>query len=292
MRELVILSGKGGTGKTSVAASFGILAAGTVILADCDVDASNLHLLMRPEAIKSEAFFSGELAKINSESCINCNKCEEVCHFDAVYHDAETYYINTLNCEGCGYCAVVCPTLAIEMNPARSGDLFISEIKTGDIMAHARLFPGADNSGKLVARVKSEAKKLAEKYQRELIIVDGAPGIGCPVVSSLSGANYVILVTEPTASGLHDLIRLVEVLKKFRLKAGCIINKADLHPNKALEIENFCTANEIDILGKLPYDKAFTEAMVQGKTIVETNKQIRILFEEIWNTINEKTILL
>lgn len=159
-------------------------------------------------------------------------------------------------------------------------------------MAHARLFPGADNSGKLVARVKSEAKKLAKKYQRELIIVDGAPGIGCPVVSSLSGADYVVLVTEPSASGLHDLIRLVAVLKKFRLKAGCIINKADIYPEKAQEINIFCKENDLDILGELPYDKAFTEAMVQGKTIVETNKQIRILFEEIWNTINEKTILL
>ncbi len=292
MFELVILSGKGGTGKTSVAASFGILAAGTAIMADCDVDASNLHLLMQPEVMKKEAFFSGELALINPENCIGCGKCEEVCHFDAISHQKDIYHINPLNCEGCGYCALVCPTQAIEMNPARSGDLFISEIKTGDIMAHARLFPGADNSGKLVARVKSEAKKLAKQYQRELIIVDGAPGIGCPVVSSLSGANYVVLVTEPSASGLHDLVRLVKVLKKFRLKAGCIINKADIYPEKAQEINNFCKENDLDILGELPYDKAFTEAMVHGKTIVETHKQIRILFEEIWNTIHKKTIVL
>jgi MinD superfamily P-loop ATPase len=290
MRELVILSGKGGTGKTSIAASFGLLAAGTAVLADCDVDASNLHLLMKPKVMSAEAFFSGELAHINPESCIGCGKCEEVCHFNAVSHQEETYLINSLSCEGCGYCAVICPTQAIEMNPARSGDLFVSEIKSGDMMAHARLFPGADNSGKLVARVKMEAKKLAKKYQRELIIIDGAPGIGCPVVSSLSGADYVILVTEPSASGLHDLMRLVEVLKKFRLKAGCIINKADLHPDKAIEIEDFCKAYEIDILGKLPYDKAFTEAMIQGKTIIETNKSIRILLEEIWNNINLKSI--
>lgn len=290
MRELVILSGKGGTGKTSVAASFGFLAAGTAVLADCDVDASNLHLLMQPETLTAETFYSGELAQINPDSCISCGKCEEVCHFNAISHIDQTYQINPLNCEGCGYCALVCPTKAIEMNAAQSGDLFISKIKTGDLMAHARLFPGADNSGKLVARVKSEARKLAEKHQRELIIVDGAPGLGCPVVSSLSGANYVILVTEPSASGLHDLMRLVEVLKKFRLKAGCIINKADLYPDKAREINNFCIDNNLDILGKLPYDKAFTVAMVEGKTIVETNIQIRLLLEEIWTNIYKNTI--
>lgn len=288
MHELVILSGKGGTGKTSVAASFGLLAAGTAILADCDVDASNMHLLMQPKLIKEEVFYSGELAQIDHEACISCGKCEEVCHFDAISHQEEIYHINSINCEGCGYCELVCPTQAISMIPALSGDLYVSEIKSGDIMAHARLIPGADNSGKLVARVKSEAKKLAKTYQRELIIVDGAPGIGCPVVSSLSGADYVILVTEPSASGLHDLKRLVSMLQLFRLKAGCIINKADLHPQQAEEISRFCLDNKIDLLGELPYDKAFTEAMVLGKAIVETNEKIRAILEDIWNTIHTK----
>ncbi|MBU2466815.1 MAG: ATP-binding protein, partial [Bacteroidetes bacterium] len=282
MHEVVVLSGKGGTGKTSVTASFSVLAAGNTIIADCDVDAANMHLLMDPKTQQQEAFYSGELAELDLASCISCGKCKESCHIDAISVIKDTYRINAFRCEGCGYCALICPTEAISMKARRSGDFFLSIARTGDPMAHARLDPGADNSGKLVAKVKTEAKKLAERYQRDFILVDGAPGIGCPVVSSLAGANYVALVTEPSASGLHDLKRLVEVLQKFRLKAGCIINKADLQPEQAEQIKAYCNEKNIDLLGSLPYDPAFTEAMIQGKTVVETSAALKQKISRIW----------
>jgi len=288
MREIIVLSGKGGTGKTSVTAALGVLAAGRAVIADCDVDAANMHLLMQPEVHKEEAFFSGELAEIDPEACINCGKCEEVCHFDAIHQGAEQYEIQPLRCEGCGYCEVVCPTNAISLHARRSGDFFVSTARTGDPMAHARLDAGADNSGKLVAKVKEEARKLANGYQRNLILVDGAPGIGCPVVSSLAGASYVVLVTEPSASGLHDLKRLVEVLKKFKLQAGCIINKADINPDQASAIRDFCKQQDIAMLGEIPYDADFTAAMIQGKTIVETSEKLNQLMEAIIISIQHK----
>jgi len=288
MREIIVLSGKGGTGKTSVTAALGVLAAGKAVIADCDVDAANMHLLMQPEVLKKEAFFSGELAEIDPGACINCGKCEEVCHFDAIHQGVEQYEIQPLRCEGCGYCEVVCPTNAISMHARRSGDIFVSTARTGDPMTHARLDAGADNSGKLVAKVKEEAKKLANLYRRKLILVDGAPGIGCPVVSSLAGANYVVLVAEPSASGLHDLKRLVEVLQKFRLEAGCIINKADLNPDQAEAIRIFSMENGIDLLGEIPYDPAFTAAMIQGKTIVESDNQLKQIMSNIYLSIQHK----
>ena len=213
MKEIVVISGKGGTGKTSLTASFAMMGATDVVLADCDVDAADMHLLMQPDLDSSEDFYSGEVAYIEQANCISCGICMDVCRFDAVSVINDEYTITPLDCEGCGYCARVCPTETIINKDLLVGELFVSNIKTGSKMVHAHLGIGADNSGKLVAKVKNEAKALALKYQKDYVLVDGSPGVGCPVISSLSGANFAVLVTEPSISGIHDLKRVYELVQ-------------------------------------------------------------------------------
>jgi len=269
MKEIVVISGKGGTGKTSITASFAFLGGKDIIVADCDVDAADMHLLMQPDFGKSEDFYSGELASINQDECNQCGICADVCRFDAISIKDGQHIVDSLNCEGCGYCARVCPTHAITNKRLNAGEWYISNIKGGSTMVHARLGIGADNSGKLVAKVKNEARKIAKENNKDLIIIDGSPGIGCPVISSLSGADFVILVTEPTVSGLHDLKRIYELVKKFKIRAGCIINKSDLNNEASEEIEKFLKEEEILHIANLPYDDTFSESMTYGKTIVE-----------------------
>lgn len=269
MKEIVVISGKGGTGKTSITASLAVLAGENAVIADCDVDAADMHMLMKPVIEKSENFFSGVIAKIDEDKCINCGICADVCRFKAVPVVNGNYIINTLNCEGCGYCEKVCPVDAINMHEQDVGDWYISKTRIENTLVHAKLGIAAENSGKLVAKVKNESKKIAERENIKYIIVDGSPGIGCPVVSSLSGANYVVLVTEPSLSGLHDLKRVYELVKKFNLKAGCIINKYDINTDVTEEIMEFLTEESIEHIANLPYNENFTEAMTFGKTIVE-----------------------
>ncbi len=286
MKEIVVISGKGGTGKTSLTASFAYLGGKDVIVADCDVDAADMHLLLEPDFKDSEDFYSGELAYINQDECIRCGKCADVCRFDAIPIIDSQYIVDPLSCEGCGYCARVCPTKAIVNKSLNVGKWYISNIKTGSIMVHARLGIGADNSGKLVAKVKSEAKDIAEDEQKDFVIVDGSPGVGCPVVSSLSGASFVVLVTEPSVSGLHDLKRVFELVNKFKIKAGCIINKSDINKNVTTEIEDFLKKENIVHIANLPYDEDFTKAMTNGQTIVEySNGHLRELIVNSWNLI-------
>ena len=289
MKEIVVISGKGGTGKTSLTASFGMLGSTDVVLADCDVDAADMHLLMQPDFEWAEDFYSGEVATIDQTNCTNCGLCQDVCRFDAISVHNEQYIISPLDCEGCGYCARVCPTETIINNKLLSGQLYISNIKTGSQMVHARLGIGSDNSGKLVAKVKEEAKAIALKQQKDYILVDGSPGVGCPVVSSLSGANFVVLVTEPSVSGIHDLKRVYELVKKFNIKAGCIINKADVNVDKQADIKRFLADEGIEHLVDLPYDEDFTKAMTLGKTIVEydTNEHLTNLIEQAWEKIKQ-----
>lgn len=286
MKEIVIISGKGGTGKTSLTASFSVLAKEKSIVADCDVDAADMHLLMQPDFEKSEEFFSGELAIIDQEKCIQCDICKTTCRFNAIKFENSTYFIDELNCEGCGYCSRVCPTQAIRNVEQKVGNMYISNIKTGSKMVHANLSIGVDNSGKLVAQVKNTAKNIAENNGYEFIIVDGSPGIGCPVVSSLSGATYVVLVTEPTVSGIHDLERVYKLVHKFNTKAGCIINKFDLNAEITIQIKTFLSEEKIDHLADIPYSKSFTDAIVNGKTIVEYDKgEIKAVIENTWESI-------
>ena len=272
MKEIAVISGKGGTGKTSITASLAYLGGKDIVLADCDVDAADMHLLMQPNFGRAKDFYSGLIAEIRQDECIQCGKCADVCRFDAIPIIDGKYIVDSLSCEGCGYCPRVCPTDAIDMPNMKVGKWYISTIKTGTVMVHAKLGIGADNSGKLVAHVKNEAKRIAERENKEYVLVDGSPGVGCPVVSSLSGAKFVVLVTEPTVSGLHDLKRVYELVNKFSIPAGCIINKADLNPQVSAEIELFLKKENIVHIASLPYDENFTAAMTQGKTIVEFDK--------------------
>ena len=288
MKEIVITSGKGGTGKTSITTSFAYLGGKDIIVADCDVDAADMHLLMQPDLAGSKDFYSGLLAEINQAKCIKCGKCSQVCRWDAIPVIDNRYVVQPLDCEGCGYCALVCPRDAISMNEQNVGKWFLSNVKTGTKMVHAKLEIGAENSGKLVAKVKNEAKILAEKDGKVIVIVDGSPGIGCPVVSSLSGASYVVLVTEPSVSGIHDLKRVYELVKKFGIKAGCIINKADINSDKTKEIHKFLKEEKLELINEIPYDENFTKAMTMGKTIVEfDNGNIKQILEDSWKIIRE-----
>jgi len=289
VKEIVVISGKGGTGKTSITASFAYLGGKELIVADCDVDAADMHLLMAPDFGKSEDFYSGELASIDQDVCIKCGKCQDVCRFDAIPIIETQYVVDLLGCEGCGYCARICPVDAITNSQPNVGKCYTSGIRTGSTMVHARLSIGADNSGKLVAKVKNEAKNLAEKENKTAVLVDGSPGVGCPVVSSLSGASFVVLVTEPTVSGLHDLRRVYELVKKFGIKAGCIINKADLNKEVSDDIKIFLKEEDIVLLSEISYNVKFTEAMTNGKTIVEYDKEIGNIISESWKKIIRAT---
>jgi len=288
MKEIVVISGKGGTGKTSITASLAYLGGNNIVLADCDVDAADMHLLMQPNFGQAKDFYSGLIAEIRQDDCIQCGKCADVCRFDAIPVIDGKYIVDPLSCEGCGYCPRVCPTDAIDMLDMKVGKWYISKIKTGTVMVHAKLGIGADNSGKLVAHVKNEAKRIAEENNKDFVLVDGSPGVGCPVVSSLSGAKFVVLVTEPTVSGLHDLKRVYELVHKFSIPAGCIINKADLNPQVSAEIESFLKQENIVHIASLPYDENFTAAMTQGKTIVEyDDNTLKKILTQSWEKIKQ-----
>jgi len=280
MRQLTVISGKGGTGKTTLTGAFAALAEGAVI-ADCDVDAPDLHLILHPE-IKEEKKFSGmKLASINHEKCINCRKCYENCKFDAITDDLR---VNELKCEGCGVCVYVCPVNAVEFKERDSGILYISETRFGP-MVHARLNIGEETSGKLVSLVRSTAREIAEKRKKDLIIIDGSPGIGCPVIASLTDSDLALIVTESTLSGLHDLKRVYDVSKHFGIKTMVCINKYDINRENSEKIEKFCMENGIEIAGEIPYDPDFTKAMIEEKTIIEYNDNP--LVREIWEKIKE-----
>ena len=287
MKEIVIISGKGGTGKTSITASFAYLGGKDIVVADCDVDAADMHLLMKPDFSKSEDFYSGEKAFINQEKCIKCGKCKEICRFNAVTVIDEEYFIEQMECEGCGYCAKICPEHAILMKEQNVGKCYISDTRMKNKMVHAKLDIGAENSGKLVAKVKNEAKHIAKETNKNLVIVDGSPGIGCPVISSLSGADLVVLVTEPTVSGFHDLKRVYGLVEKFKIQAVCIINKADLNETFSNKILVFLNKKNIILITTLPYDDSFTMAMTIGKTIVEYNNNMKKLLDKSWNLITK-----
>lgn len=265
MEEIVIISGKGGTGKTSITAAFASLAKNKV-MADCDVDAADLHLILSPDIQHEEDFYSGKTAFIRKNDCTDCGKCVEVCQFDAISPD---FVVDPVACEGCGVCVWFCPVDAIDFNDNLSGRWFISNTRFGP-MVHAKLGIAEENSGKLVTLVRRQAKLLAEEQNADYIIVDGAPGIGCPVISSITGANAVLVVTEPTLSGRHDLERVVSLAADyFQIPTFVCVNKFDLNEELTDQIENFCRDRNIGFVGKIPYDTVVTDAMVQAKTIIE-----------------------
>jgi len=263
MRKMTVLSGKGGTGKTTITASLAALS-NNAIFADCDVDASNLHLLLKPEVKETIEFKGLYLAVIDPERCFLCGLCEERCRFNAI-HD---YTVDSIHCEGCKVCVQVCPVQAIDFVERICGHAYISETEYGP-MSHARLIPGMENSGKLVTLVRQNAKKLAEEGGHELVLVDGPPGIGCPVIASLADIDHGLVVVEPTLSGIHDLIRALELLDHFKVEALVCVNKHDLNDENTATIEEFCSGEGIEVVGLVPFDPEVTKAMVAGRPVVE-----------------------
>ncbi len=290
MKELVLISGKGGTGKTSFVASFAALAKNKV-LADCDVDAADLHLILSPTVRKEEVFHGMRKLVVNQDECTRCGKCLPLCRFDAIREtrseqgDIESVRIDPISCEGCGVCAYFCPVEAIEYTPSESGRWFISDTRHGP-MVHARLGVAEENSGKLVTLVRTQAKRLAEEKGLDLVIVDGSPGIGCPVIASITGANLVLIVTEPTMSGRHDLERAAGVAAHFGIPAAVCINKCDLNREIATEIHEWCRRNSIAVVGEVLYDPVFTEAQMAEESVVEYSRgPTAKAVEEVWRGV-------
>ena len=273
INEIVIISGKGGTGKTTLTASI-IPYLDSLILGDCDVDAPDLDILLDPKIGSQENFIGLKKAIINKDKCIDCKLCYKSCKFSAI---SEDIIMTTSKCEGCGVCEFVCPVDAITMEDAVVGDIFHSSTRYGDLI-HAKLVPGEETSGKLVAEVRKRAKKLAISQDKKNIIIDGSPGIGCNVISSITGASKVIIVTEPTFSGLHDLKRIFQLTKKFNLKVQIVINKCDISPTHTKLIEEYCEENNISIGLKIPFTKKIVEAIVKKE--IPSIKE-RKFFEEI-----------
>lgn len=274
MKELVVISGKGGTGKTSVVASLASLAK-PLVLVDCDVDAADLHLVLEPRVITRESFLGGSKARIKSGHCTACGKCEELCRFDAIYFDgpgngraAKTFRIDRLACEGCGVCVDHCDHGAIEFAPAVAGQWFLSETRCGPLV-HAKLGIAADNSGKLVTQIRRAAQQAAVKHHLDLILCDGSPGIGCPVIASLTGASFALFVVEPTSSGLHDFHRVAQLARRLAVPGGIVINKADLNLEMAEQLQRAAEAYGIEPMGSIPYDPEVTRAQIAGRSVVE-----------------------
>ncbi len=330
MKELVVISGKGGTGKTSIVASFASLAS-SVVLADCDVDAADLHLVVQPDVRQRADFSGGNRASIDPERCTGCGKCGQLCRFDAVLltscddmaaigvelaeacrscnycrrscsvkasseiqamirdavsQDTLQLMIDPISCEGCGVCAEFCPAGAIDFAPAVNGEWYISDTRHGP-MVHAKLNAGEENSGKLVSTVRSEAKKIAEDRELDLVLIDGSPGIGCPVIASMAGADVALIVTEPTLSGLHDLQRAVDLTRHFSIDSLVCVNKWDLNASMTDTIEQWAASKGVPLAGRVRYDSAVTRAQVEQKSIAELDiggvaEDVR----QLWRAVN------
>ncbi len=285
MREIVIISGKGGTGKTSLTAAFAVLAKNSV-LCDADVDAADLHLLMQPEVRQRTDFMGGCKAVINPDLCTGCGTCNDLCRFGAI---TESFQVDALRCEGCGVCVDFCPVTAIDFPVQRCGEWYRSDTRFGP-MIHARLGIAEENSGKLVSLVRKEARQLAEQRGADLIITDGPPGIGCPVIASIGGATVLLIVVEPTVSGIHDMERVVQLAAHFKVPGMVCVNKFDLNIEMTEAIEQLARQHNVTVLGRVSFDPAFTRSMVEGKTLFEygeataTWQQVRDIWTNIINS--------
>lgn len=289
MKELVIISGKGGTGKTSLTAAFTALAEKHVVC-DADVDAADLHLLLQPDVQKTENFTGGGLAFIRESDCSECGKCVDLCAFDAISQDL---VVDPVACEGCGVCVDLCPEQAIDFPTQTCGQWFLSDTRYCP-MVHARLGIGEENSGKLVSLIRGQARELAERENLELVIIDGPPGIGCPVIASITGTTAILVIVEPTVSGVHDLKRVVSLANHFRIPVMICINKADLNLEVVEEIRMYAQNAQLELVGTLPFDPVFTRAMVAGKNVIEFGEkpeladQIRLLWEKVIDSMSMK----
>ena len=291
MKELVVISGKGGTGKTSITAAFAALAS-EAVLADCDVDAADLHLVLEPSVKQASDFSGGKQAAIDAEKCIGCGRCEAMCRFDAIRSNGsgatmavKTYAVDPVSCEGCKVCVEFCPVQAIAFNEAINGQWFISETRFGP-MVHAKLGIAEENSGKLVTLIRQKAKELAGQRDAGLLIVDGSPGIGCPVIASITGADLVLVVTEPTLSGRHDLERVADLTARFGIQTLLCINKADINPEMTTRIAEEAGKRGISVVGEIPYDDAFTKAQIMKATVPEyTGGEITEHIKALWRQV-------
>jgi MinD superfamily P-loop ATPase len=291
MKEIVVISGKGGTGKTSITAAFAALA-DDAILADCDVDAADLHLVLSPSVRQEADFSGGRQAQIDPDTCIGCGKCADMCRFDAIHPNGppnstitKTYAVDPIACEGCRVCVEFCPVGAIAFNDVVNGQWFVSETRFGP-MVHARLGIAEENSGKLVTLIRQKAREIAEEQGCELMIVDGSPGIGCPVIASITGADGVVIVTEPTLSGRHDLERVATLAASFGIPTFVCINKADVNPEMSGEIVEACRGRGLKVVGEIPYDDAFTKAQIMKATLIEyTGGDIAERVKALWREV-------
>lgn len=293
MKQITVISGKGGTGKTVLTASFAALARAKVI-ADCDVDAADLHLLLHPRIKETHEFKGGRKAILNIDLCTNCGKCVEVCRFGAIRENEKQnpegenqITIDPISCEGCGVCALICPVQAIQLQENLSGEWYISDTKYGP-MVHAKLGIAEENSGKLVNLVRQNARLITQRDNLDLVLVDGPPGIGCPVIASITGVDLVVVVTEPTLSAMSDLERVLSLARHFKIASVVLINKYDINLENTERITKFCQSEKIEVVGKIPFDNAFTRAMVEGKIILEyTDSNLVKEIKKIWQKICE-----
>ena len=284
MHEVVIISGKGGAGKTSITGAFAHLSENTIIC-DLDVDAPDLHLLLAPTPLTQEEFHSGNEAVIDPSKCDNCGTCAAMCRFNAIELTKEGFNVSSLHCEGCKVCVEFCPSNAIDFPEKHCGQWSVSSTRFGT-MVHAQLFPGEENSGRLVTLLKQKARKIAEEEGHDIMLCDGAPGIGCPVISSMAGTDLAVVVTEPTPSGRHDLERVIKLCDHFKTKVAVIINKYDLNAAQTAGIEEFCKTNGYPVICHFPHDQAMTESMVQAQVITEySTSTASDLLETAWKNM-------
>jgi len=284
MKQIVVISGKGGTGKTVITGALSALAENKV-LADCDVDAADLHLLLNPEIRERHVFKSGVTAFIDKNLCTHCGKCKEICRFSAI---SEDFTVDPVSCEGCSFCKFACSVQAIEMRENTSGEWFISDTRFGPLV-HAKLGVAEENSGKLVSLVRQRAKEIAVNRNADWVIIDGSPGIGCPVISSITGVDLALVITEPTLSGLHDAGRVIKVASHFNVRVKLIINKYDLNEDMTEKIEEYCLSNNIEVSGRIKFDENVVRAMIEGKTIMEySDGETKENITEIWHNIQKE----
>ncbi|MFA7677470.1 MAG: ATP-binding protein [Candidatus Omnitrophota bacterium] len=294
MKKIVVISGKGGTGKTVVTGALAAFSS-KAVMADCDVDAADLHLLLNPVIKKRQEFRAGVTAFIDQGKCIGCGKCMEICRFSAIDRILPLgakggFSIDSVSCEGCAFCSFACPVKAIEMRENISGEWFVSDTRFGPLV-HAKLGIAEENSGKLVSLVRQEAEKIAKERKSDWVIIDGSPGIGCPVIASLNGVDCALVVTEPTLSGLHDAKRVISVARHFGVMVKLAVNKYDLNPEVTESIEKYCRAENIQVLGKISFDKSIVKAMLKGETIAEgSSDESRRQVREVWEKLQSLAV--
>jgi MinD superfamily P-loop ATPase len=297
MKQLVILSGKGGTGKTSIAAAFAHLAQQasphlSIVLTDADVDASNLELVLRPDRLEIHDFIGRSIASITQELCNGCGKCEQVCRFDAIQTIPDNYVVDPIACDGCAACVYQCPEEAIRMESHIAGKWYYSASRCGPLF-HADLFPAQENSGKLVTLVKQNARLKGLDTHSQIVIVDGPPGIGCPVIAAAAGADLALIVTEPTVAGAHDLKRILQTTLHFGIPTLVVINKVDIYPHGAAQIEAFCSEMGVELIGQIPFDTTVTEAMMNGEPVstYHPHSPASLAIMSIWQTVSKRLIV-